>query len=202
MTSRSAKEALVEEFRTQSILEAALRVISRKGRAGATMEEIAREAGIAKGTIYLYFRSREALLDQVSSFAIQSLLKELDRVLDTPRPFSEQLRLLVRTKFAFLMNNIEFFRVYLEIRAPEGQLPCPDQEAHGAYMGRLTAFFQEAMDRGEIRRMDPGRVALFFSEGLTGILFQRVGEPGNDPGGDPDLIADLLLGGLEKGKHS
>jgi len=197
MTGRSAKNEVVEGFRTQTILEAALRVIARKGRAGATMLEIAREAGIAKGTIYLYFRNRESLLDRVSEFAQEGLLAELDRILQEPRPFPEQLRTLVRTKFAFLAKNLEFFRVYLAIRSPEG-VPCHGKIDHEAYLGRLAAFFAEAMDRGEIRRMDPARLALFFTQGVSGILFQRIEEPGNDTGDDPDLVADLMLRGLEK----
>ncbi len=52
MTSKS-KEEVVQEFRVQSLQEAAMRVIARKGMAAATMAEIAKEAGVAKGTIYL-----------------------------------------------------------------------------------------------------------------------------------------------------
>ena len=55
-----SKEDVVQEFRVQSIQEAAIRVISRKGMAAATMQEIAAEAGVAKGTIYLLPRSRGA----------------------------------------------------------------------------------------------------------------------------------------------
>ncbi|MFN2240363.1 MAG: TetR/AcrR family transcriptional regulator, partial [Thermoanaerobaculia bacterium] len=55
MVKTSAKEKIVEEFRSESIQDAAIRVIARKGIAGASMNEIAEEAGISKGTIYLYF---------------------------------------------------------------------------------------------------------------------------------------------------
>jgi TetR/AcrR family fatty acid metabolism transcriptional regulator len=198
MTGRFSKDEVVEEFRTQTILEAALRVIARKGREGATMLEIAREAGIAKGTIYLYFRNRETLLDRVSEFVQDGLLKELDQILGEPLPFQERLRLLVRTKFAFLAKNIEFFRVYLAIRLPEGEAHCPGKIDHEAYLQRLASFFRGAMEKGEIRTMDPSRLALFFAEGVTGILFQRISEPGSDPGDDPDLVVDLLLRGLQK----
>ncbi|MGZ6971061.1 MAG: helix-turn-helix domain-containing protein, partial [Thermoanaerobaculia bacterium] len=55
----TTKKQVVEEFRCRAICEAAMRVVGRKGLAGATVEDIAREAGVAKGTVYLYFRSRD-----------------------------------------------------------------------------------------------------------------------------------------------
>src|SRR5271165_1345139 len=52
------KHEIVTEFRSSEILEAATKVFSSKGFADTTVDEIADEAGIAKGTIYLYFRSK------------------------------------------------------------------------------------------------------------------------------------------------
>ncbi len=49
------KEALVEQYRRDTIECAAQRVIARRGLAGASMAAIAEEAGVAKGTLYLYF---------------------------------------------------------------------------------------------------------------------------------------------------
>ena len=48
-----------------------MRVIARKGMAAATMQEIADEAGVAKGTIYLYFRDRDELVEKTFETAMQ-----------------------------------------------------------------------------------------------------------------------------------
>ena len=66
---KQTKQAVVEEFRVQEILEATLRVITRSGISGATMQQIADDAGIAKGTIYLYFKNRDELIERVHYFA-------------------------------------------------------------------------------------------------------------------------------------
>ena len=60
MTAAS-KDALVEEFRQRTILEAAMRAIARRGSSAVTMQQIASEAGIAKGTIYLYYSNRDEI---------------------------------------------------------------------------------------------------------------------------------------------
>jgi TetR/AcrR family fatty acid metabolism transcriptional regulator len=200
LNSRSSKDEVVEEFRRQSILEAALRVVARKGMEGATMAEIAHEAGIAKGTIYLYYRNREDLLDQASEFALAKLLEELEAVLAEKRPFAEQMRILVRKKFDFFQRHLEFFRVHLAIRQAEGALPCAAEERkpREVYLGRLAAFFADAIARGEIRPADPKRLALFFLEGTAGLMFRRlVEESGSAPDEDADLIVNLMLNGLE-----
>jgi AcrR family transcriptional regulator len=59
-----SKAALVEQYRRDTIQGAAQRVIARHGLAGASMSAIAEEAGVAKGTLYLYFEDRDDLLDQ------------------------------------------------------------------------------------------------------------------------------------------
>src|SRR5205823_5087438 len=73
-----SKEEVVQEFRIQSIQDAAMRVIARKGMAAATMQDIAEEAGVAKGTIYLYFRDRDELVEKTFESAITGLGKRID----------------------------------------------------------------------------------------------------------------------------
>ena len=55
--SSETREAVLERFRVESITEGALRAIARKG-AAVTMQDIADESGISKGTLYLYFKDR------------------------------------------------------------------------------------------------------------------------------------------------
>ena len=61
----STKEAVVAAFRRGELLSAALRVFGAKGFEPATMDAIAEEAQVAKGTIYLYYPSKQAIYDAV-----------------------------------------------------------------------------------------------------------------------------------------
>ena len=87
-----SKEEVVQEFRIQSIQEATMRVIARKGMAAATMQEIAEEAGVAKGTIYLYFRDRDELVEKTFETAIGELHKRVDEALARGGTFEERFR--------------------------------------------------------------------------------------------------------------
>src|SRR5438445_11327860 len=88
------KEKLVTEFRCQTICQAAMRVVARKGFARATVQEIADEAGVAKGTVYLYFNSRQEILDNTMESAFEKLL---GRLLDAAEQGGEFSSILERT---------------------------------------------------------------------------------------------------------
>lgn len=198
-----SKEEVVQEFRMQSIQDAAMRVIARKGMSAATMQEIAEEAGVAKGTIYLYFRDREELVEKTFERAITNLRERLDAVLDGDAPFDKKIRDVLAAKIAFFTENREFFRLYIALRLPEGnpqqqrrhKRTCEPQYKAG--VDRFTLFLREAMDRGEIRRADPQRLALFIIEGTNAIVIDRVMAEAPPPeAADLDFMADIILEGI------
>ncbi len=61
------------EARRQAILQAARQVFARKGFEPATLEAVAREAGLAKGTLYLYFKNKEDLYFHTAVHVLESL---------------------------------------------------------------------------------------------------------------------------------
>src|SRR5438270_11555460 len=111
MASSKSKDEVVSEFRIQSIQEAAMRVIARKGMSAATIADIATEAGIAKGTIYLYFRDRDALVEKTFETAIGELHKRVDAALARGGSFQERFRAVIAAELAFFRENAEFFRL-------------------------------------------------------------------------------------------
>jgi AcrR family transcriptional regulator len=202
-SSPKSKEAVVQEFRTHSIQEAAMRVIARKGMAAATMQEIAAEAGIAKGTIYLYFRDRDELVEKTFDTAMNELMKRVDSALDPNGSFEENLRRTLSAKMDYFLENREFFRLYLSLRFPEGspaQQRRQKRTCQPQYRSRVTKMaeaMEQAMERGEIRRMDPFRLALFIIEGSMALTIERVMEESPPPTSvDVDLIVRTIMGGL------
>lgn len=200
-----SKEEVVQEFRIASIQEATMRVIARKGMAAATMQEIADEAGVAKGTIYLYFRDRDELVEKTFETAMQTLNARIDEALERDEPFDRKIRAIMTAKFSFFNANREFFRLYLSLRMPEGpQARQRRQKQHCApkYRERVEKFagvLQKAIERGEIRKADPYKLALFIIEGSTAIILDRLtGDAAGDEQSDVDLIAGLILDGIRK----
>lgn len=65
------------EERRDAILNAALDVFSERGFAAARLDDVAAKAGVAKGTLYLYFEDKEALFEQLLKKAVQPVLTRL-----------------------------------------------------------------------------------------------------------------------------
>ena len=200
-----SKEEVVQEFRIQSIQDATMRVIARKGMAAATMQEIADEAGVAKGTIYLYFRDRDELVEKTFETAMETLTARIDASLDADLPFEDKIRAVMAAHLGFFNENREFFRLFLSLRMPEG--PAARQRRQKQHckpryrdrVQKLADVIEKAQERGEVRRADPYRLALFIMEGSTAIILERLTEESTiDEAADVELIAGLILDGIRK----
>jgi AcrR family transcriptional regulator len=200
-----SKEEVVQEFRIQSIQEATMRVIARKGMAAATMQEIAEAAGVAKGTIYLYFRDRDELVEKTFESAMGQLMLQIDQALEQDIPFEQKIRAVMTAQLSFFAQNREFFRLYLSLRMPEGtparqrrqKRTCQPQYRNRVQ--KLATVLDDAIERGEIRRVDSYRLALFIMEGSTAVILERLSEessPAEDA--DVDFITGLILDGIRE----
>jgi AcrR family transcriptional regulator len=96
-----------------------MRVIARRGMAAATMQEIAEEAKVAKGTIYLYFRDRDELVEKTFERAITELHRRVDVALEGDGSFEQRLRAVLAAELEFFREHREFFRLYISLRYPE-----------------------------------------------------------------------------------
>ncbi len=202
MTAKS-KEEVVQEYRVHSIQDAAMRVIARKGMSAATMQEIAEEAGVAKGTIYLYFRDRDELVEKTFETAITQLVERVEKAMGAEATIERKIRAAMSAKFAFFRENREFFRLYMSLRIPEGDAQqqrrqkrtCEPQ--YRASVARLSDQLARAMDRGEIRRTDPARLALFIVEGSNAIVVERVKEETTPPEEDDvEFLMQVIMNGI------
>jgi AcrR family transcriptional regulator len=191
------KDTVLERFRAESITEGALRAIARKG-ASVTMQDIADESGISKGTLYLYFKDREELLHRVSEGAVSQLILRLEGVFARALPFEETIRELVLTKLRFFDERRDLFRVNYEMRFPNGRDPhCVAPRSNPAerqvYLERLTRYLAANVENPE----DAPRLALFLSEAVIAVLVRRIPEPeGPKLENDAQFLSDLLLNGL------
>lgn len=143
--------------RRDAIVRAAGELLRRAPSASFAVAEIARRAGLAKGTVYLYFGSREEILLAVHDAQMAEMFAALDAALAQRQAGAERV---ARAVLAFLKRRPEFFRLSTACHgALEGSVSSAASRAHREVVaGRLTALGQriEALHPG----MRPG-------EGLT-----------------------------------
>ena len=144
-----------KEARPQELLDAALELFVEKGFATTRSEEVAQRAGVSKGTLYLYFPSKEELFKAVVRSNLSSLIAEGQQIADVYEgSSSELLRLLMRTWWQRISNGnaggiakiivaeVRNFPDLAQFYVDEVVLP-----AHRLLAGTL----QRGIDRGEFR---------------------------------------------------
>jgi len=168
------KSEVLGEFRCQEILVAARRVFARKGFAEGIMDEIAREAGIAKGTIYLYFRSKneiyKALLDHDMKQLQQSTLERMDSVTELKEKI--QAFLLVRLDNA--EEKREFFRIMDSERANLHMTRKQYRDFLQEPVVRLATAIDAAVASRQIRKVDGERTAWLIVDLARGAIQRRL----------------------------
>ena len=100
-----------------AILGAATRVFARRGFFNAQVADVAREAGVAAGTVYLYFRSKDDLLTSIFEESMTRALQETERALDGVTDPIERLRRLARVHLGRLGSQRDLAVVFqVELR--------------------------------------------------------------------------------------
>ena len=203
MPEATTKEQIVQEFRTRAIEAAAVRVIAEKGLAGATMQAIAEEAGVAKGTLYLYYENRAHLLQNAAEATYSEIMGRLEAVLSQELRFADKIRALVQAMLEFVDSHRDFFRLYVAVRYAESdiqegsRLERPTMDLYQVYVGQLTQLLGEAVESGHLRALDPGKLAIFMTEGINAILLHRLEEAEPpDPRAEAAWITELLMRGM------
>ena len=196
---KKTKQEVVAEFRSAEILDAARRVFARKGFAGASVDRIAETAGLAKGTLYLYFHSKRDLYLAALRQGILALMNETNRDVEAARSTPEKIRAFVAARIRYAESNRDFLAIY---HAEFGAIhpACLNREFKNLYqqqMQALEAVIQEGATRGEIRSVPPDAAAFMVCEMIRSLVGRRLlGWSHGSAEADVDLLFDLIWKGL------
>ncbi|HWC42400.1 MAG TPA: helix-turn-helix domain-containing protein [Actinomycetota bacterium] len=158
------------EVRREQILDAAARVFLDRGLAEATMADVAEAAGVAKGTVYLYFDSKSALLTALRARYTSQWLAQSGR-LDAPAGrggHARQLRAFLGEMYDFHAANQRLH--HLLFHAAEVSEDEPLDQARAA----LVRFVARGAEAGEFTVEDPELTASFLLDGLHGLLLRSL----------------------------
>jgi AcrR family transcriptional regulator len=175
------------EDRPREICAAALEVFAEKGFAAAKLEEIARRAGISKGTLYLYFEDKEQLFRAVVRDAIAPNIEAITSALSSADvPFATLVRMFL-AGFAAKESQLPVGAVAKMVIGESRNFPelarvWHDEVASKA-IGALAAAVESAQQRGEVRPGEP-RLYAFSLMGpmVLGALWRATLVPA---GGEP-----------------
>jgi TetR/AcrR family fatty acid metabolism transcriptional regulator len=185
--------------RQREILEAAVRAFSRHGYHNCPVSRVAREAGVADGTIYLYFPSKEVLLIEAFRHVLSQLLEEMDREMETMDDPVRKLRRTMELHFQFMQSDPELAAfLQFQLRQPDRSVRAAIGGPLADYSRRIEAILAEGQTKGVIRA-DQGTRTLrrvFFGamdETVSAWCLRSDGSPLVDRA---EPLLELLLNGM------
>jgi len=197
------KRAQQKEAKHAALIDAALAVFSRVGFAAAKMETVADEAGVSKGTVYLYFDSKEHLFEEMVKAKMLPMLEGAASSLQTAVGSASE-RLKHHLKFFYTKIIDSDRRQIMRLIMAEGpNFPHLAEFYHATILSRgqamINAVIKEGIDSGEFRNLsDHGLMQNIAAGALVAGIWKLIFQPYQPI--DLDLYyethVDLILNGL------
>ena len=209
MNRRSVSDAAISPLprrerdrlrRRADILRAAEGVFASKGYHTASIEEIAGAAEYGTGTVYLYFKDKEALYVELFEEKIRELIQFIRQRTGSEERPEHALRQLIQARMDYFDRNRAFFQIYVREGMNLGWSKHERWEGihrlYQEYLGLLTRLIRTGQRRRAFRKNDPRRLAI----ALSGMMIQLTQDWLKGKGGPPltdqvEFVLDLFLRG-------
>lgn len=138
-----------EKPKYKQIVDAAVIVIADNGYHQAQVSKIAKEAGVADGTIYLYFKNKEDILISVFQEKMSVFIESLDVILGEDTSATEKLELMIKNHFNVLSNDKYLARVtQLELRQSNREIRLKINAILKEYLNQLDLILEDGVKSG------------------------------------------------------
>jgi TetR/AcrR family transcriptional regulator len=173
-----------KEARREEIISAAERVFFEKGLATATMDEIAEGAELSKGTLYLYYKSKEDLYLAVAMRGTEILRQLFQKVVDSNVHPIKMIADLGEAYFGYFKNYRDYFRMFYFFENPQVQSQVSDEMRQVCVQDDqkiwelVVAIIQRGIDQGVLRKdlnpLEAGVMLWSNSNGIMRIMDRQV----------------------------
>ncbi|MEO0550514.1 MAG: TetR/AcrR family transcriptional regulator [Pseudomonadota bacterium] len=198
-----SKREQQKEAKRKALIGAALAVFSRVGFAAAKMEDVAEEAGVSKGTVYLYFDGKEHLFEEMVKANMLPMLNQMSAGLsDKTLSAAERLKTYIKFFYRKVLDT-ERRQIMRLIMAEGPNFPHLAEFYHKNILSRghamITSVIEEGIQSGEFRQLSEHGLAQNVVAGaLVAAIWKMVFEPFQpiDLDAYSDTHVDLILNGL------
>jgi len=201
LTAEADSGANGRHNRFDEVLEAALEIFHRNGYAGATIQEVAAQVGVLKGSLYHYIDSKEDLLAWIFEESDRQSLEIMDRVGRLEAPAIDRLRAFAEAWALWYMANVERAALYFsEWRHLNGERLEQVIEKRRAYERFVVDLIEASKREGDADpSIDPRLACFLILAGINGVpMWYRRG--GADSAAEiaaihADMVVAVLRGG-------
>ncbi len=194
-----------KEQKRRLIMQAALKVFSKNGYSPTALDEIAQEAGIAKGTLYLYFKDKEDLISSTLMYVLDDLKYRMIEAIPENLPAVDTLERIALFMFQYFAEKNEFYNIYLTIL--NYNLVSNYTSLFERMIARKKELFdfecqlvEEAKKQGHIREdMATMDIVMAFDGIVMNVIdqmFFHKGDDAFDPQKKTEMVMQLFLEGV------
>jgi len=158
------------------ILDSAIKVFARTGYHGSRVSDIAREAGIAYGLVYHYFKNKEEILDTIFGEQWSAFLDALEAIANGRNPVEDKLLSIAGLVLNAYRVRSDWVKVLVFEIQRSPRFSAPDQiRAVGRLFQIVAGILREGQSQGELRGdLDPDVACFIFIGGLDIVVTSRV----------------------------
>jgi len=157
------------------IFESAIKIFSESGYRGATMDDIAANAGLAKGTLYYHFASKEEIFNFIVEEGLNILQNQVIEVQNINIAPIEKLIKICRIQLTFLYGYTDFFKVVMsQLWGNENRQDELRQKLR-TYINEIEINIKSAMENGQIKEGDTELIAFqFFGSLCSSAIYESI----------------------------
>ena len=193
LASSKARKQVLTDFRRHEIIAAALKTFGSKGFAATRAEDIAAQAGIAKGTLYLYFGSKEDIYVAAVQHAMDQLNERVCGRLQSAEGIRQRITAFITARLEFWLEQKSLYRLLLTI----GREPQHRKQTNAvlrASKQSMIVLLEEAVAAGELNPQPFDAIAWAALDMLRGANDRRLdGVATHSIEEDARFIIDLTL---------
>jgi AcrR family transcriptional regulator len=181
------------------IFEAAMKLFHEQGFAATTVEQITQAAGVAKGTFFVHFASKEAVLEHIGRLQMNRLYAAFDGNQEfEAQPAREQLHAILGALARGIENQPAEMRMLAVELLARQSLFSIDRQGIGELDTLIERVVAAGQARGELTGDDPpARLALMVRNSYFSAFFEWVQGDGQSLSALAARYLDLMLGGIE-----
>lgn len=150
---------MTQADKRRRILDAAVQVFATYGFYNSKVSQVAREAGVADGTIYLYFKNKDDILIQLFNDSMAEILRRQDAALATVTAPIERIQTFIKTHFESVAESQAMAEVVtVELRQSSKFMRNTDMKPFGRYLSMIAEIIADGVASGDFGDVPP-RVA-------------------------------------------
>lgn len=198
------RRKLRQKNHAAQILEAGEKLFAKKGFYPTTMEEVARAAGLAKGTIYLHFNDKRDLFFSIIEKKLDILLEKIEKEMRKDEFPSQRIKLAIGIHLKFLEENRDFFKIMQALpeslkQEMERKLKGRVIEKQSRYVEILDQLIRKGIRNQEIKSLDSRKLAVILVGMMHSLTIYWISR--KEKGSlsqDDSLVWQVLWEGIKK----